>query len=292
MPSQYPRRARLRMAGPHSALPTSLEFFRMDRRTKNILFIMCDQLRFDYLVLHRPSPPEDTEHRRAGGARRALHPRLCAVAGLRRLAHELLYRPLRAFPRRVVERLSAQGRRDDASAIICVRSGSPPCWSARPTCSRTREGMERLGIDPQSIIGVRVSECGFDPYDRDDGTACVRTGRPLRPAHAPLQCLPQRQGLCGRQSLARLRQCRGRRGQCACVWLGDAPRAQARARRGGGFRDALHDAARDGVHGRGRRSAMVPASVLHQAALALYRARALQRHVRPGRRDPGGEERS
>lgn len=31
------------------------------------------------------------------------------------------------------------------------------------------EGMERLGIDPQSIIGVRVSECGFDPYDRDDG---------------------------------------------------------------------------------------------------------------------------
>ncbi len=32
-----------------------------------------------------------------------------------------------------------------------------------------REGMERLGIDPQSIIGVRVSECGFDPYERDDG---------------------------------------------------------------------------------------------------------------------------
>ncbi|HWV43350.1 alkaline phosphatase family protein [Pseudorhodoplanes sp.] len=31
------------------------------------------------------------------------------------------------------------------------------------------EGMERLGIDPQSIIGVRVSECGFDPYERDDG---------------------------------------------------------------------------------------------------------------------------
>lgn len=31
------------------------------------------------------------------------------------------------------------------------------------------EGMERLGIDPNSIIGVRVSECGFDPYERDDG---------------------------------------------------------------------------------------------------------------------------
>jgi len=31
------------------------------------------------------------------------------------------------------------------------------------------EGMQRLGIDPNSIIGVRVAECGFDPYERDDG---------------------------------------------------------------------------------------------------------------------------
>ena len=31
------------------------------------------------------------------------------------------------------------------------------------------EGMQRLGIDPGSIIGVRVAECGFDPYERDDG---------------------------------------------------------------------------------------------------------------------------
>jgi arylsulfatase A-like enzyme len=31
------------------------------------------------------------------------------------------------------------------------------------------EGMERLGIARDSIIGVRTSECGFDPYERDDG---------------------------------------------------------------------------------------------------------------------------
>ncbi len=30
-------------------------------------------------------------------------------------------------------------------------------------------GMSRLGIDPDSPIGVRISECGFDPYERDDG---------------------------------------------------------------------------------------------------------------------------
>jgi arylsulfatase A-like enzyme len=43
-----------------------------------------------------------------------------------------------------------------------------------------RDGMERLGIDPGSIIGVRVAECGFDPYERDDG--CTGSARwALRP---------------------------------------------------------------------------------------------------------------
>ena len=32
--------------------------------------------------------------------------------------------------------------------------------------------MARLGIDPESVIGVRVAECGFDPYDRHDGLHC------------------------------------------------------------------------------------------------------------------------
>jgi arylsulfatase A-like enzyme len=31
------------------------------------------------------------------------------------------------------------------------------------------EGMAWLGIDPNSEIGVRVSECGFIPFERDDG---------------------------------------------------------------------------------------------------------------------------
>src|SRR3546814_3983194 len=30
-------------------------------------------------------------------------------------------------------------------------------------------GMLRLGIDPNSKIGRRIGECGFDPYERDDG---------------------------------------------------------------------------------------------------------------------------
>ena len=31
------------------------------------------------------------------------------------------------------------------------------------------EGMKRLGIDPESIIGVHTAECGFTPFERDDG---------------------------------------------------------------------------------------------------------------------------
>ena len=31
------------------------------------------------------------------------------------------------------------------------------------------KGMEWLGIDPGSPIGVLLSECGFEPFERDDG---------------------------------------------------------------------------------------------------------------------------
>jgi arylsulfatase A-like enzyme len=31
------------------------------------------------------------------------------------------------------------------------------------------KGMEWLGIDPNSPIGVTIAECGFEPYERDDG---------------------------------------------------------------------------------------------------------------------------
>ena len=81
---------------------------------KNILFIMCDQLRFDYLGCYGHPRLADPEHRRAGGARRALHPRLCPVADLRAVANELLHRPLHALARLELERLSAARRRADA----------------------------------------------------------------------------------------------------------------------------------------------------------------------------------
>ncbi len=44
------------------------------------------------------------------------------------------------------------------------------CWLIGKTHFKAdAEGMERLGVDPNSTIGARQSECGFDTWVRDDG---------------------------------------------------------------------------------------------------------------------------
>ena len=40
------------------------------------------------------------------------------------------------------------------------------------------EGLKALGIAPDSIIGVHVSQCGFEPYERDDGLHPTGVPRP------------------------------------------------------------------------------------------------------------------
>lgn len=44
------------------------------------------------------------------------------------------------------------------------------CWLVGKTHMRAdAAGMARLGLEPDSIIGARVAECGFDVFERDDG---------------------------------------------------------------------------------------------------------------------------
>jgi arylsulfatase A-like enzyme len=40
------------------------------------------------------------------------------------------------------------------------------------------EGLKMLGIAPDSIIGVHVGQCGFEPYERDDGLHPAQRTRP------------------------------------------------------------------------------------------------------------------
>ena len=139
------------------------------------------------------------------------------------------------------------------------------------------EGLKKLGIAPDSIIGVHVSECGFEPYERDDGLH--PTGRPRPRYDDYLRAARLRR----RQSVGALGQFRRGRGRRPCRTAGcwctptrpracpdehsETPYMTRRAM------DFIAEAER-------RRPAVVPASVLHQAALALYRAGALRQHVR------------
>ena len=137
------------------------------------------------------------------------------------------------------------------------------------------EGLKALGIAPDSIIGVHVSECGFEPYERDDGLHPINRPRPRYDTYLREQGFDapnpwEHWANSGADDDGELQN------GWLLVHADKAARDSGRA-----FRDALHDAARDGFHrgsGSGR-AAVVPASVLHQAALALYRARTLRQHV-------------
>ncbi len=102
-------------------------------------------------------------------------------------------------------------------------------------------GMERLGMARDSRFGVQESECGFEPFERDDGLH--PTGRPRPPYDricASTAITPPIRGSSG-PTPARPRTGPAER-------LAARARRQARARRGRAFGDAVHDAARDGIH--------------------------------------------
>ncbi len=139
--------------------------------------------------------------------------------------------------------------RADARATICApgRADRPGGQDAHARGSA--KAWSGCGIDPNSIIGVRVSECGFDPFDRDDGLHAAARTAAMTTGKAALQALPQRQGLC-RATIPGTTVPTRHEGEGNALASGWAMRqcAQAGARYGGGCRDPLHDPPRHGVH--------------------------------------------
>jgi arylsulfatase A-like enzyme len=136
--------------------------------TRNILFIMCDQLRWDYLScaghprLHTPN----IDALAAKGVRFTRAYVQSPVCGASRMSfytgryvqsHGASWNgvPLKVGEMTLGDYLRPLGVQAALVGKTHMRADT--------------EGMARLGIDPNSIIGVRVSECGFDPYERDDG---------------------------------------------------------------------------------------------------------------------------
>jgi arylsulfatase A-like enzyme len=140
----------------------------VSKKPKNILFIMCDQLRWDYLSCYG-HPHLATQHIDALAARGVRFNRAYVqspVCGASRMStytgryvqsHGAAWN---GFPLKVGEMTLG-----DYLRPLGVRTA----LVGKTHMEADVEGMQRLGIDPQSIIGVRVAECGFEPYERDDG---------------------------------------------------------------------------------------------------------------------------
>ena len=140
----------------------------MTRRARNILFIMCDQLRADHLSCFG-HPRLQTPHLDALAARGVIFDRAYVqspVCGPSRMSYytgryvhshgaSWNFVPLKVGEMTIGDHLRPLGVRSVLVGKTHMRADLA--------------GMSRLGIDPKSMIGVRISECGFDPYERDDG---------------------------------------------------------------------------------------------------------------------------
>jgi arylsulfatase A-like enzyme len=134
----------------------------------NVLYIMCDQLRFDYLScyshegLETPNidalASEGTKFTRAYVQSPVCGPsRMSSYTGRYPLSHGSLQN---GYPLRVGEKTLGDHLRPLGIDTVLV---------GKTHMRADLEGMERLGIAPDSIIGARISECGFDVFERDDG---------------------------------------------------------------------------------------------------------------------------
>jgi len=134
----------------------------------NILFIMYDQLRFDYMSCaghpHLHTPNFDKV---AGMGLRFTNAyvqspicgasRMSTYTGRYTSSHGAQWN---GFPLRVGEVTMGDHLRELGMG----------CWLIGKTHMKVdAKGMERLGLSPDSVIGARQAECGFDVWVRDDG---------------------------------------------------------------------------------------------------------------------------
>jgi arylsulfatase A-like enzyme len=147
---------------------------------KNILFIMCDQLRFDYLGCyghpHLKTPNIDALAARGVRFDRAYvqspicgPSRMSFYTGRYMRSHGSNWN---GFPLRIGEPTLGDHLAELGMRTVLV---------GKTHMAADLDGMKRLGIDAGSALGVHLSECGFEPYERDDGLHPL--GRGARPAY-------------------------------------------------------------------------------------------------------------
>jgi arylsulfatase A-like enzyme len=138
------------------------------RKIRNILFIMCDQLRWDYLSCyghpHLQTPHIDALARRGVRFDRAFvqspvcgPSRASFYTGRTVFSHGATWNrvPLPIGELTLGDYLRPNGVR---TAVVGKTHMVPDS-----------EGMARLGLNRSTEIGCLISQPGFDPYERDDG---------------------------------------------------------------------------------------------------------------------------
>ena len=136
--------------------------------SQNILFIMYDQLRFDYLSCaghpHLDTPNFDRVAAKGVRFTNAYvqspvcgASRMCFYTGRYASSHGAQWNN---FPLRVGELTMGDHLREQGM----------DCWLIGKTHMKAdAKGMARLGLTADSTIGARQAECGFDTWIRDDG---------------------------------------------------------------------------------------------------------------------------
>ncbi|CAN1525040.1 AslA Arylsulfatase A and related enzymes [Rhabdaerophilaceae bacterium] len=149
---------------------------------KNVLWIMCDQLRYDYLGC-TGHPRLETPHIDALAARGVLFSRAYVQSPICGPSRMSFYtgRYMRShgshwngWPLRVGEpTLGDHLKKIGVRNVLVGKTHMTP----------DLEGMKALGIPPESVIGVHVGQCGFEPYERDDGLHPTSRPRPRYDAY-------------------------------------------------------------------------------------------------------------
>ena len=135
---------------------------------KNVLFIMCDQLRWDYLSC-TGHPHLHTPHIDALAARGVLFDRAYVQSPICGPSRMSFY-----TGRYVSSHGSTWNNIPLKVGEMTLGDHLRPLGVRTALCGKTHmaadvEGMKRLGLSPDSEIGALVSECGFEPYEREDG---------------------------------------------------------------------------------------------------------------------------
>lgn len=137
-------------------------------KVRNILFVMCDQLRWDYLSCnghpYLETPNIDGLAARGVNFKKAyIQAPLCGPSRMSFLTGRYMFShgatwndvPLSVGQPNIGDWLRPHGLR-------CALVG-------KTHMAADVEGMRRLGVDPVSELGVLASECGLEPVERDDG---------------------------------------------------------------------------------------------------------------------------